>query len=358
MGITMRKSIISLILAGGFIGTAWADTLQLQDNVPDRYVVVKGDTLWDISGRFLTQPWRWPEIWQLNKAEIKDPHWIYPGDTIVLDRSGATPALKLVRAGDAGATNLGIEKRSPQIRTSPIGGAAIASISPSAIEPFLKQSQILDADTFNNAPRVAASHEVRTMFGAGDTVYAVDLKAKKGESWQVFRNGKELRDPDTQAVIGYEVDYLGDATVQAVADVSTLLITRTKAEIAIGDRLVRNTNSSFVNYAPHLPEKMISAKVVSAFGADAGAGTYSTVVINRGADDGIDVGTVLFSYKQGVPVKKELDTEPNRVTPLVKSGNMFIYRVFPKLSYGLLLDNTLPVNVGDEVKNEQVAGGK
>ena len=357
MGITMRKSIISLILAGGFIGTAWADTLQLQDNVPDRYVVVKGDTLWDISGRFLKHPWRWPEIWQLNKAEIKDPHWIYPGDIIVLDRSGATPKLSILR-GDSAVGDLGIEKRTPQIRSIPLNEAAIASIAPAAIEPFLKQSQVLDTDTFNNAPRVAASHEVRTIFGAGDTVYAVDLKSKKGESWQVFRNGKALHDPDTKAVVGYEVDYLGEVIVQAAADVSTLMITKTKAEIAIGDRLVRIPSSGFMNYVPHLPEKAVSAKVVSAYGADAGAGTYSTVVINRGADDGLDVGSVLFSYKQGVPVKKEVKTEPDRVTPLVKSGNVFVYRVFPKLSYGLLLDNKLPVNVGDEVKNEQVAGDK
>ncbi len=343
----MRKSIISLILVGSFMSAAWADTLQLQDQVPDRYVVVRGDTLWGISGHFLKQPWRWPEIWQLNKEEIKNPHWIYPGDVIVLDRSGAVPRLKLLRNETLGVN--GVEKRSPRIRESSLDGEAIASISPAVIEPFLKRPMVLDSATFAKAPRVAAAHESRVIFGPGDTVYAVNLDAKEGEVWQVFRDGKQLVDPDTRKVIGHEVNYLGDARVEAAADVSTLRILRGKEEIAIGDRLIRANEKIFINYTPRLPERAVAGKVISIYGAVADAGTYHTVVINRGADDGLEVGNVLFTYKKGVPVKAEAG-EPKRVTPPVKSANLFVYRVFPKLSYGLLLDGTLPVNVGDEVK--------
>lgn len=341
----MRKLIISLILAGSFMSAAWADTLQLQDQVPDRYVVVKGDTLWDISGHFLKQPWRWPEIWNLNKAEIKNPHWIYPGDVIVLDRSGAEPRLKLLRNETLG----GVEKLSPRIRESALEGEAIASISPEAIEPFLKHPLVLDPETFTKAPRIAAANENRVIFGAGDTVYAVNLSAKQGEIWQVFRDGKKLIDPDTREVIGYEVNYLGDVRVDEAADVSTLSILQAKEEIGIGDRLIRANEKAFINYVPRLPDHAVAGKVISIYGAVADAGSFTTVVINRGADNGLEVGNILFTYKKGIPVKGE-SGEPKRVTPPVKSANLFVYRVFPKLSYGLLLNGTLPVNVGDEAK--------
>lgn len=350
----MRKSIISLILAGSFIAPVWADTIQLQDQAPDRYVVVKGDTLWGISGKFLKQPWRWPEIWQLNKEEIKNPHWIYPGDVIVLDRSGAAPRLKLLR--NEKMTANGEVKLSPQVRTSSLAQAA-PSISPAAIDPFLKRPQIIEPETFAKAPRVAAAHESRVVFSMGDTVYAVNLPAKQGEIWQVFRDGKPLQDPDTKEVIGHEVNYLGDVRVEAAGDVATLRILSAKEEIMVGNRLVRAQEKLFINYSPRLPDRAVAGKVVSTYGAVADAGPFTSVVINRGAEHGLEVGNVLFTYKQGVSIKKE-SGEPDRVTPPVKSSNLFVYRVFPKLSYGLLLDTTLPVNVGDEVKAEPNGGRK
>lgn len=331
------------------MNAAWADVLQLQDQVPERYVVVKGDTLWDISGHFLKQPWRWPEIWQLNRDEIKNPHWIYPGDVIVLDRSGDSPRLKLLRTEKYN----GVEKISPRIRGSALDGEAIASISPAAIEPFLKRPLILDPAEFASAPRIAAARDNRVEFSAGDTVYAVNLDAKQGEIWQVFRDGKMVVDPDTKELLGYEIHYLGDVRVDEAADVSTLHILRAKEEIAIGNRLVRTNEKVFINYMPHLPDRAVDGKVVSTYGSVADAASYSTVVINRGEADGLEVGNVLFTYKKGVRIRAE-PGEPDRVTPAAKSANLFVYRVFPKLSYGLLLNTTLPVNVGDEVRVRSV----
>lgn len=332
----------------------WADTLQLQDQVPDRYVVVKGDTLWDIAGHFLKQPWRWPQIWQLNKEEIKNPHWIYPGDVIVLDRSGAAPRLRLLRNEKLGTG--GEVKLSPQIRASALSQAA-PSISPAAMDPFLKRPQIIDSETFAKAPRVAAAHENRVVFGTGDVVYAVNLPAKQGEIWQVFRDGKNLQDPETKKVIGHEVNYLGDVRVEAEGDVTTLRIISAKEEIMLGNRLMRAQEKIFINYSPRLPEQAVDGKIVSTYGAVDDAGPFTTVVINRGAAHGLEVGNVLFTYKKGVPIKRE-HGEPQRVTPPVKSSNLFVYRVFPSLSYGLLLDTTLPVNVGDEVRAESNGRGQ
>lgn len=341
----MRKTIISLILAASVAGIARADVLRLQDDAPDRHVVVKGDTLWGISGRFLKDPWRWPEIWQLNREEVRDPHWIYPGDVIVLDLSGATPRLKLLRSERAGET----VKLSPQIRASALDDRAIASISPAAIEPFLKRPLVLEPEAFRKAPRIAAAHDNRVLFSAGDTVYAVNLEAKAGEVWQVFRDGKPLVDPDSEEVIGHEVHYLGDARVETAGEVATLQVLRAREEIAIGNRLVRAADPPFINYMPRLPARAVEGRIISTYGAVVDAASYTTVVINRGAEHGLELGNVLFTYKPGVKIRPEGD-EPERTTPPVKSANLFVYRVYPRLAYGMLLDSTLPVNAGDAVR--------
>lgn len=351
---TMRKKIISLILAAGCMaGGVMADELKMQENAPDRYVVVKGDTLWDISGRFLKQPWRWPEIWNLNKQQIKDPHWIYPGDVIVLDRSSGKPQLKLLTNEMARSTAAGDQRLSPGMRELPLDrGAAIAAVPPYAIEPFLKRPVVIEPEEFEKAPRIAAGPDERVVFSAMDRVYAVGLDAQPGDVWYVYRNGKALIDPDGDGkkVIGHEVHYVGDVRVDAPGDVATLRVLNTKQEIAIGDRLIKAAEAGLVNFKPRLPDVPIEGQVVASYDGVADAGTYTTIIINRGSNHWMDVGHVLFSYKQGRPIKKENRDEPDRVTPPVKSANVFIYRVFPTVSYGLVLDATLPVARGDAVR--------
>ncbi|UXY15040.1 LysM peptidoglycan-binding domain-containing protein [Chitiniphilus purpureus] len=351
----MRKKIISLLLlVSGSISSVYADTLALRENAPDRYVVVKGDTLWDISGKFLQKPWRWPEIWALNKQEIKDPHWIYPGDVILLDRSGAEPRLRLLRdANNTGRTN-GVVKLSPRIRSEQLVGDAAPSIPFNAIKPFLNRPLVIDNDGLANAPRIAAGPDNRVYFTAGDRVYAVDLQGEAGSTWHAFRPGRPLIDPDDpekKRVIGTEVDYLGDAVVDVPGEVATLRIVANREEVAIGSRLIEAEEMPFMNYAPHAPEQEVKAKVVAAYGGVAEAGPYTTIVLNRGSDDGLDIGSVLEAFKAPRLIKKENKEEPDRFTPPEKSGNVFIYRVFPRVSYGLVLNSTLPVNVGDEVNS-------
>jgi hypothetical protein len=356
----MRKSIISFLLVAGFMtGTVSADELKLADSAPDRYVVVKGDTLWGISGKFLKQPWRWPEIWQLNKADIKNPHWIYPGDVIVLDRSGDKPRLRLLKGAKADGRG-GNGKLSPRVRSTSLADEATPSIPLASIEPFLNKPLVMDLATFKAAPRIAAGPDNRVLFSHGDQVYAVgaDL-AEDGEVWQVFRQGKELKNPDNvKDILGVEVVYLGDVTVKRNGDVQTLLVTSSKEEIAIGDRMVKAPPYSFVNYAPHLPAQLIEGKIASTYGGVAEAASLTTVVINRGALDGVDIGTVFFTYKAPRLVTKEDRSEPDRMTPPIKNANLFIYRVFPNLSYGLVLDSTQPVNIGDLVIAEAAAAAE
>ncbi|WP_028454734.1 LysM peptidoglycan-binding domain-containing protein [Chitinilyticum litopenaei] len=347
----MRKTIISLLLSlGSLAGVANADTLQLAKDAPDRYVVVKGDTLWGISGKFLSQPWRWPEIWQMNKEEIKNPHWIYPGDVILLDRSGAQPRLRLLKNEKVSGRSV---KLSPTVRSSPLQGMAIPSIPASAIDPFLDKPLVMAEADYKTAARIGAGLENRVVFGTGDTIYAVDMAGKEGETWQVVINRASILDPDNkEKKIGLELAYLGDAIVTAEGEVTTLKVTKAVREIPVGARLVRAPEKPFINFVPHLPEQAIEAKVLSSYSGARHVGSLSTVVVNRGAADGIDLGTVLFAYKPGKLIKKESKEEADRMTPPVRNGAVFVYRVFPTLSYGLVLDSTDAVTYGDLLKAE------
>ncbi|WP_255992147.1 LysM peptidoglycan-binding domain-containing protein [Chitinolyticbacter albus] len=353
----MRKKIISLLLViSGCVGSVYADTLALQENAPDRYVVVKGDTLWDISGKFLQKPWRWPEIWQLNKEEIKNPHWIYPGDVIVLDRSGAQPRLRLLRDSKNNGRTSGVLKLGPRTRIESLAGDAAPSIPFRAIKPFLNRPLVIDPVEMQAAPRIAAGPDDRVYFTAGDKVYAVGLAGEIGSTWHIFRPGRPLIDPDDpegKRIIGNEVDYLGDATLDVPGDVSTMHIIGNREEVAVGSRLLRAEDQPFMNFTPHAPSQTVLGKVVSAYGGVAEAGQYTTIVINRGSVDGLDIGSVMEAYKAPRLIKKETVDEPDRYTPGEKSGNVFIYRVFPEISYGLVMNSTLPINVADEVRSPE-----
>ncbi|MGH8729449.1 MAG: LysM peptidoglycan-binding domain-containing protein, partial [Burkholderiales bacterium] len=210
----MRKFITALLIS--WAATSYSAEVELTDSPPDRYTVVKGDTLWDISGRFLKKPWRWPEIWQMNKEEIKNPHLIYPGDVIVLDLSGASPRLKLLAGGKSGRETI---KLSPTARIENISSQAIPAIPPAAIEPFLSNPLVVEQNGLAHAPRILAPQEDRVSLGAGDKAYVSGLTNDKGNRWQIYRHGKALVDPDSHQVLGYEAVYLGDARVLAFGEV-------------------------------------------------------------------------------------------------------------------------------------------
>lgn len=347
----MRNTIISLLLLSGLAGqSALADEVRLRDNAPDRHVVTKGDTLWDISGKFLKDPWKWPEIWKLNKDEIKDPHWIYPGDVIVLDRSGNSPQLKLIK-GDGTPADRSTNRFAPRIRETPLAGTATPSIPAKAIEPFMARPSIIDPETYKSTARIALGPDEKVILGPGDKAYAVNLNAKQGEQLQIIRTSKPLYDPedtDRRTILGYEAEYIGEAVVNDAGDVATLAITKAAKEASIGDRLVPTTRREYVNYVPHVPEKQVQARVAAVYGSVAygDAGALATVVINKGKADGLELGHVLFTYKQGRPTRTEED-DKTLTTPPVKTGNLFIYKVFDKVAYGMLMDTTLPISVGD-----------
>jgi hypothetical protein len=328
---------------------ARADELQLAENAPDRYVVVKGDTLWDISGKFLKDPWRWPEIWAMNKADIKDPHWIYPGDVIILDRSGATPRLRLL----GNATNDALrntQKLSPKVRVTQLEAQAAPTIPAHSIEPFLSKPLVVDIAQFNSAPRLALGPDNRLIMTTGDIAYVTGLTGTLGDVWQVFKPGKPLYDPDTREPLGYEVSYAGDVVLEAIhGNVATVRIASVAQEVSVGDRLVPKLRREFPNYVPRVPASDVQGKIIASYGGVGAIGPYSTVVINRGSNDGLELGHVLRALKAPRLLTKGERKEADTYTPAERNGYVFIYRVFPRVAYGLTLNNPLPLNPLDMV---------
>jgi len=296
----MRKPIIIAVLSlSGFISSlVGADEIKLQDNPPQQYVVVKGDTLWGISSRFLKDPWRWPELWRMNREQIKNPHWIYPGDMVILDMTGGSPHLRLVK-GDQTI------KLSPRIRSESIEAQAIPAIPPSAIGPFMTQALVLDEDALNDAPYIVGAEEDRVIMGQGDKIYAKGAtKSGDTRNWSIFRKGKALLNPGTEEVLGNEAEYIGEARTLRSDDVMTLEITRSVQEARLDDRLKPSAHHSrSLQSVPHAPEKQINGSIISAYGPHTEATRYQTVVINKGSKDGIEEGHVLAVHRKGRTVE-------------------------------------------------------
>lgn len=294
----MRKPIIIAVLSlSGFISSqVWADEIKLQDNPPQEYVVVKGDTLWGISARFLKDPWRWPDLWKLNRAQIKNPHLIYPGDMVVLDTSGTSPHLRLVK-GDQTI------KLNPQVRSEALAAQAIPTIPPSAIGPFLTQALIVEEDQLDHSPYVVGTEEDRVIMGRGDKIYAAGARDENIRDWSIYRKGKTLFDPDTKEPLGNETEHIGDARLVQNDEVMTLEITNSVMEIRREDRLVPSSTNRTFQYVPRAPDKAINGRIISAYGAVSDAGRYQTVVINKGGKDGLEEGHVLAVYRKGRTVE-------------------------------------------------------
>lgn len=379
----MRKAIISLIL---LITPAWsalaADAPALKDGAPDRYVVQKGDTLWGISGRYLKEPWRWPELWKMNQEQLKNPHLIFPGDAIVLDRSGGEAKLQLVQ--------LETTKLEPKVRVEPTARDAVPSIAPSVIEAFLSKPLVVSADELEKAPRIVATAEGRVTLGAGDRAFVQGVTKDKGDQWQIFRRGDALIDPETGEILGYEATYLGDARVSKHGEVATIDIVRSTQEIYRDDRLVAlGKQTPVFSYMPHSPKTQIRGRIISAYGSLQEAGKLSIVALSKGSKDGLAVGSVLaiersqttarysqrtealfgrsgitgsdtprVYYTEPLPPRDVLVGRGEAVTrsdiaklPDDRYGLVMVFRTFDRASFALVMEASRPVNVTDFVTN-------
>ena len=355
----LRKSITTLALlafSGAVLGQAPSAPLELKADAPERYVVVPGDTLWGISERYTDSPWRWPELWDLNRDQIRNPHLIYPGYVILLDRASGRLSIGGMAPG-AEAVAPGTVKLGPRAHVDSLAKQQIPSIPAAAIEPFLSKPLVIEPDGLEKAPTIVATEADRVVLASGNKAYVRGIGGSPDETWYVYRQGGPLVDPDTQQTLAYEAIYLGTARLTRGGDPATVVLTSAVQEVGAGDKLVAAGKPQPVSYAPHAPEAQIRGRVMSIYGGlgEVGeAGPQSIITINRGRADGLEVGHVLALYNRGGTVR---DTTKKRNAPDAfiklpdeRAGLAFVFRVFDRVSYALVMHVTAPVRPLDVVQ--------
>jgi len=371
---------LALALAG-----AWAqqqtdprvtgNVLELAPGAPDSYTVQKGDTLWDIAAKFLKEPWRWPQIWRLNKDQIRNPHLIYPGNVVRLDRAGPSLAIEAAPGVPGAPPDV-----RPRIRAERLAIEAIPTIPLKVIGPFLFHPLVIERGGLDGAPKIVATQEGRYNIGASSRAYVAGFGDTKETLWQVFRPGIALVDPDTDETLGFEAIYLGSARLTRTGSPATVQILSSTQEITTGDRLVVAPQPQVFAYAPRAPEKPIRGRIMSIYGGVTDArtdyyrqgaagyresqqryggetGNLAVVSINRGAKHGLEAGHVLAISRSTV-IYNDRSTGPFYMgdprtqpfpLPEERYGLMMVFRVFENLSYALTLGVERQVAPGDFV---------
>ena len=331
---------------------------ELAPDAPDSHTVKRGDTLWAISTIFLKSPWRWPELWGMNKQQIANPHLIYPGQTLYLVKRDGRATLQMSPGGDDAGQPDGSIKLSPKVRSTPLADNPVAAIPQHLIEPFLNEAIVLDSDELAAAPRIVAAQEGRVMLSQGENAYVRGIKEPM-DSYRIFRNAKPLRDFETKEVLGYESVYLGTANLLRPAGESvsqgtkmevpaTVSIRQMRQEISVGDRLAPMPTRSYTSYVPHAPSKPISGRIMSVYGDATTAGQNQIVALNRGMDDGLERGHVLSLWRAGRVIKDRTDERNDSVQlPDEAHGVLFVFQTFKRVSYALIISVKEPVTAGD-----------
>ncbi len=341
----MKKTLLgifaftSLLVCLAF--SAYADGPVLRDNVPDTHTVVKGDTLWDISGKFLKNPWMWPEIWHVN-AQIENPHLIYPGDVIRLVYFKGKPRLELDTSGR-------IYKMTPKARVIS-AGEAIETIPLDKINSFLSRSRVVTDDDLEEAPYVVAGGDDHLIVGAGDKVYVKGDLKEKFAIYGVYRRGEVFVDPHTREVLGIQALDIGSGEVRSFSEeVSTVKVSRTTEEIRAGDRLLRQEERSIDStFYPSPAADGLEGEILAVEGGLSQVGKFDVVVINRGEREGVSSGNVFAVYKRGNRIRDRV-TGGYVTLPDEKAGLMMVFRVFEKVSFGLILEAERGISVKDRI---------
>lgn len=340
------------------VASAGVPLAELAPNAPDQHVVQAGDTLWDISKLFLKSPWRWPELWGMNRDQVRNPHLIYPGQVLVLVKMDGMARLQFgQRVGGSGAG--GAIKLSPQMRVQGLDANPIPTIPLALIQPFLTDTAVFDSDVMATAPRIVAAQEGHVLLGKGDLAYA------RGDfggatDFRVFRTSRALRDPATNEILGYEAPYVGTADLirpgenRQRADgkteivPATLKISQVKQEVGVGDRLAPAPQRNLERYVPHAPDKPLAGQIAALYGDALNAGQNQIVALNRGKRDGVERGHVFALWRDGDAVmdKTQRKAEPIKL-PDERHGVLFVFEVYERVSYALIISVKEPVKPGD-----------
>ena len=357
--------------------TAGLPLNELKAGAPERYTVKPGDTLWGLSAAFLAQPWRWPELWGMNLQDIRNPHLIYPGQVLLLDKQDGRATLRLATPVIETPAEGPTIKLSPRIRVETPADSALPALKSSMIDAFLTEPVVVDDSSLQTAARIVAAQDSRVLLTRGDRAYAlgsrgsplIDDPQQPQQAYRVLRNATPLKDPVTGEVLGFEAQYIGrvllvrgesaqtttSADGKAVQEVipATIDIVAAREEIRVGDRLLPEPALSLRSYVPRAPSAAMEARVVSVYGnAVANVGQNQVVVINRGSREGLESGHMLAILTDGARLIDKTDpARPALKLPDERKGLLMVFRSFERLSYALVLEATEGVRVGDRLVN-------
>lgn len=388
-----RKILFSMVLVLSS-SLLWAADIPLNPAHPQSYTVVKGDTLWDIAGRFLTKPWQWPEVWEAN-PQIRNPNLIYPGDEITLTERNGKPVLSLRRLSDRQM------KLTPAVRES-LREQAIPVIPLDAISQFLSRPLVLTKAQIERAPYVIGARDGHLVVGEDSRIYVRGLTEAHGHRLSIFRQGKAYTDPETGRNLGFEALHIGDMELLEPGETSAGLVTWTNREILKGDRILPQETQEYPAFLPRAPATAVDGMIMSVVDGVTQIGQHKVVVVNRGTADGLAIGDVLAIYQRGEEIPDPIGTEmavykhrdemreataqnpssvgrffdhvadgvrdaklavdralgepvggsPRKVRlPSERAGELMVFRTFDNLSYGLVMRTQRPVHVQDQVRN-------
>jgi LysM domain len=350
---TIRNTVSALLLILVMGVSAQADTVALNPNHPDRYVVVKGDTLWDISARFLRDPWKWPDVWEVN-PQINNPNLIYPGDVISLVFRNGKPVLQVERGPVTPPVESNVVKLEPKVRITTLE-KPIPTLPTDAIEQFLLKAEVISAEASKKSGYIVSMEDDRLIGGTGNKIYVRHLEQHSGGRYEIVRIGKAYRNPGASKkdVLGYEALHIADARVDSYGDPDTLTLTKASRESLIGDRVLPAQDEMKINnnFLPRAPEQQIQGKIIALFDAISRVGQFQVVVLNKGLNDGLQPGHVLAVYHAGDTVRDTVSGGDKVTLPPTRAGVLMVFRVFDRVSYGLIMTAKRDVHLYDMIRN-------
>jgi len=325
-----------------------AGNIALNPKHPERYVVKRGDTLWDISALFLRDPWYWPEIWQVN-PQVENPHLIYPGDILTLVYVDGQPQIQLERSAESG----GADRLSPRIREEDLD-EAITTIPLEAVGAFLSKGSILQKDEIKNLPHIAAIREGHLVGAAGNDVYVRGDIGEINEGYSVIHVGNALVDPDDNEVLGYRGIFVGEGVIRRLGDPATLHLIKSQREALEGDRLVKQNFHIPLQFYPRVPEQQVDGRIIDVVDGMTVIGQYQVVVLNRGTNHGLDVGHVLTVWQAGQVVKDRFSNgfaDEKILLPDEEAATLMVFKTYDRVSYALIMEATTEIHILDKVRN-------
>jgi hypothetical protein len=359
--------------------------VELHPDAPDTYTVRQGDTLWDIAGRFLQEPWRWSEIWDANR-EIGDPNLIYPGDVLRLYYSGGQP-------------RVGLSRGMRSVEHSPHGRSRgpVSTIPLRTILPFITRPYVLDQEQIDAAPYVVSFPDRRVLGGTGDRLYVRSIPGGSERRYHVVRPGGPYRDPESGDILGYKATYIADAMLERPGDPAAMRIESMALETAIGDRVLPATaDEPLQTFYPRPGPAGRQGRIISVLNGVSQIGLHNVVVINLGSAHGVEPGHVFDIYNGGEEVTDRakadgsfwnwkdmkfwsqdfwygdyrtdswVENEPSAnepfplhrgasrrseayLLPYEKAGTLMVFRTFSRVSFALVMHSTRAMHLLDTV---------